>query len=100
MKKRAARGPLSLPFSILNSQFSIPPHGRPMRGRTPRIEAAVMLAAVLLLALADAPGAPRAATFPDGLLSGSGRAAYLGTGRGLLALDLTTGAAMWRSEES
>jgi hypothetical protein len=59
-----------------------------------------MLAAVLLLALSDAPGEPRVATFPGGLLSGTGRAAYLGTGRGLLALDLTTGAAMWRSEES
>src|SRR5262245_32691655 len=60
-----------------------------------------MLAAVLLLALSG-PGSPPAAgaTFPGGLLSASGRAAYRGAEKGLVALDLPTGAVLWRSDLS
>lgn len=57
-----------------------------------------MLPAVLLLALASAPTPPDA--FPGGLLGGSRRVAYVSTGKGLLAVDLATGDALWRSGES
>jgi hypothetical protein len=59
-----------------------------------------MHAAVLLLALSGPGSPPAGATFPGGLLSTSGRAAYLGTEKGLVALDLTTGAVLWRSDLS
>src|SRR5262245_56280780 len=57
------------------------------------------LPALLLTLLVS--GAVRAeASFPGGLLDSTGRTAYLATGNGIAAVDLTTGAFRWRSTEA